>query len=97
MPEMTVRGDKRLARDVLAEHRTGEMRILSEKGDLRVTWNARDADEVAAARSQFEELRNRGFMAYAVVPGEGGRGEQVREFDPNAQKLILAPPMAGGR
>jgi hypothetical protein len=29
--------------------------------------------------------------------GEGGRkGEQIRAFDPEAEKLILAPPMAGG-
>lgn len=95
MPEMAVKQARGHVREMLDSTVTGEMRVMGREGDTRVTWNARDVDEVAAAREQFDRLRARGFLAFAV--GEGGaKGEQITEFDPNAQKMILAPPMAGG-
>lgn len=95
MPEMRVKHARGSVREGITESAVGEMRVLSEKGDLRVTWNARDTDEVAAARGQFDELRGRGFLAFAVEDG-GSKGSQIDEFDPATQKMILAPPMAGG-
>ena len=94
MPEMRVKGGigvKALIEDGV----TGEMRVMGKEGDLRVTWNSRDTDEVAAARAQFDDLRGKRFLAFRVT-GDGGKGEQITEFDADAQKLILAPPMAGG-
>lgn len=99
MPEMQVKhGSPQVRQEMgrfMRETARGEMCVLDETGDLRVTWNARDTDEVSAARAQFDELRGKRFVAFAV--GEtGGQGEQVDEFDPNAQKIIMVPPMAGG-
>jgi hypothetical protein len=69
---------------------------MGRPGDTRVIWNPRDADEVAAARATFDELvKEKHFLAFKVQRG-GGKGEQVTEFDPAAEKLIIAPPMAGG-
>lgn len=74
----------------------GEMRVMGQKGDTRVIWNPRDPDEVAAAKAQFDTLvGEKRFLAFKVTAG-GGKGEQIREFDPTAEKLIIAPPMAGG-
>lgn len=94
MPELRV---KNPAKANLAEmiHTTGTMHILSERGDQRITWNARDTDEVLAARKTFEDLTAKGFVAWDVTEG-GGKGERMRRFDPDAQKVILAPPQAGG-
>ena len=82
-------------RDMLDEHLTGDMKVEGGRGDLRVTWNARDTDEVEAARKQFDDLRAKSFLAFAVGD-DGEKGNQITEFDPQAQKIILAPPMAGG-
>lgn len=73
----------------------GELRVMGREGDTRMTWDRGNADEVESVRAMFNDLRRRGHLAYSVEEG-GGRGEVVREFDPNAQKVILAPPMAGG-
>lgn len=72
-----------------------EMRVLSGKGDLKVVWSATNPDEVESARRQFEELRKKGFSAFEV--GRLGKaGTRMDEFDPEAEKVILTPPLRGG-
>ncbi len=73
----------------------GEMRTLGREGDVKQVWDPANADEVAAARRVFDDLRGKGFLAFAVKRA-GEKGKQIREFDPDAGKIILAPPMAGG-
>jgi hypothetical protein len=75
----------------------GEMAVMSREGDLKIIWNKDNADEVASARAQFEELtKKKKFLAYAVVGKNADKGEVIKEFDPNAERIILSPPMAGG-
>jgi hypothetical protein len=74
----------------------GEIRLMGQRGDTRIIWNPRDPDEVAAAKRQFDDLvGEKRFLAFNVTAG-GGKGTQITEFDPNAEKLIIAPPMGGG-
>ncbi len=73
----------------------GEMATLSRAGDVRVMWNPDNAAEVAAAKKTFDEMTKKGHLAFAVKK-TGDKGVQVREFDPEAEKIILAPPMRGG-
>lgn len=73
----------------------GEMRVMGRKGDTNIIWDPDNADEVAQARKTFDELRGKRFVAFRVGRG-GKKGEQITEFDPGAEKMILAPPMAGG-
>lgn len=74
----------------------GEMRILGKRGDTRVIWNTANDDEVKAAERQFKDLvKKKGFVAFRVLK-DGSQGERVRDFDPQAGKLIIIPPMAGG-
>lgn len=74
----------------------GEMAIMSPRaGDLRVIWNPDNADEVKAAKEQFDSLRKKGHLAYSVTP-EGGKGKMLTAFDASAEKIILAPPLRGG-
>lgn len=74
----------------------GELAIMDpQHGDLKVIWDPENTDEVAAAREQFDKLTKKGHMAYKVT-GAGKKGEQIRTFDPTAEKVILAPALRGG-
>lgn len=74
-----------------------ELRILDPlAGDTRLIWNKDDADEVANAKRTFDELvGKKGRLAYKVKD-KGEQGEQISEFDPDAEKIIIAPRMKGG-
>jgi hypothetical protein len=71
------------------------LHYLNATGDTRTTWDPENADEVAAARAQFDDLKKKGFLAYSVKPG-GAPDKLLRAFDPDAGKIIMKPPMAGG-
>lgn len=73
----------------------GELAIMSDEGDTSVKWNRNSPPEVAAARSTFDALRGKGYLAYRLV-GDGTKGEQLLTFDPDAERIILSPAMAGG-
>jgi len=73
----------------------GELRVMGQAGDTKIIWDAGQEDEVATARRTFNELRAKRYNAYAVKKN-GDQGELINEFDPEAEKIILAPPMAGG-
>lgn len=74
-----------------------EMAVLDRSGDLKIIWDKNNADEVAAARAQFKELtEKKRFLAYKVLDKAGEKGEVIKEFDPNAERIILAPQMVGG-
>lgn len=73
-----------------------EMKIMDpSKGDVKVIWNPDVPAEVESARAQFNTLRGKGYLAYSVG-ARGRRGEQIREFNPDAESIILAPPLVGG-
>lgn len=74
----------------------GEMSRLDRKGDTKIIWDAKNRDEVKAAKGTFDDLTKKGFLAYKVTDNKGRRGEQIREFDPKAERIILAPAMVGG-
>lgn len=68
---------------------------MGKEGDTKVIWSAENEDEVAQAKKTFTDLLKKGFLAFSVKK-DGDKGEQVKEFDPAAEKLILVPRMAGG-
>ncbi len=71
------------------------MAVMGSSGDTKVLWDSGNADEVAAARTQFDALRKKGFLAFSVKRN-GDKGEQINAFDETAEKIILCPPMRGG-
>jgi hypothetical protein len=72
------------------------LEIMGQHGDTKVLWDPENPDEVAAARTQFDDLvKRKRFLAYAVKK-KGGQGARITEFDPQAGATILVPPMAGG-
>lgn len=73
----------------------GEIAILGRQGDVKQTWDKNKPDEVDAARTQFDSLRKRGYLAFEVDK-VGEKGKQIFDFNSNAERIILAAPMQGG-
>lgn len=74
----------------------GEMAVMDQTGDTKVIWSRDNADEVEMARKQFAEFRKKKFVAFRVRGKDGEKGEQIDEFDANAERIIFVPPMVGG-
>lgn len=72
-----------------------EMSVMGNSGDTKVLWDPDNDDEVQCARENFEQLTEKGFAAFSVKRG-GDKGSVIKDFDPEAGKIILVPPMAGG-
>ena len=72
------------------------MQMMTGYGDLKKVWNAANQDEVEDARRSFNHLvKEKKYAAFKV--GENGeKAEQIREFDAEAGKMILVPPVRGG-
>ena len=64
-------------------------------GDTKHMWDSANPDEVEAAKTMFEGFKKKGYAIFAVNK-DGDKGEQVREFNATAGKLIFVPPMKGG-
>lgn len=73
----------------------GELRELGPQGDTRMTWDADEKAEVQEAKHTFDKLKGKGYFAYKVKK-KGGKGQVITEFDPEAEKIIMALPMKGG-
>lgn len=69
------------------------------EGDVRLTWEPGNTEDIETARRAFSDLRGKGYLAYKVTPGRRGaepQREQIRRFDPEAEQIVLTPPLAGG-
>jgi hypothetical protein len=73
-----------------------ELAILDQTGDTKVMWSKDNPDEVDAAEAQFKTLTRKGYTAYRATGKDGKKGEQIREFDPDAERIILVPPVQAG-
>lgn len=74
---------------------TREMRTMGTSGDTKLVWDSQQDDEVANAKRTFNDLKKKGYAAFAVGP-KGKQAEQIKEFDPDAESLIMVPAIAGG-
>lgn len=72
----------------------GELRTLSRKGDMKISWNSENEAEIAAARETFEKRKKDGWSAFREKLGS--KGERINTFDPDAERIILVPPISGG-
>jgi hypothetical protein len=77
------------------------MSTLDKSGDTRVEWDPEVPAEVEAARAHFDTMTRppsrggKGYLAYTPSDGDG-RGEQIREFDPEAGEIVLVQAPVGG-
>lgn len=69
--------------------------VMGREGDMKTMWSKNNPDEVRHARDTFKDLISKGFTAFRV-DADGEKAGQMREFDPEAEKVILVPAIAGG-
>ena len=72
------------------------MAITDETGDTKIMWSKDNEDEIEVARTTFNTMIRKGYAAFRVTGKNGDAGEQMREFDPNAERIIFTKPQAGG-
>lgn len=71
--------------------------VLGRDGDTKVIWDKNKPEEVEAARLMFDALRKKNYLAFKVKGDKGDKGdEQIREFDPTVERMILTPQMQAG-
>lgn len=63
----------------------GELAVMGREGDTKIIWDTDNEDEVESAERSFDDLIDKHFVAFAVG-ARGKKGEQIKEFDPDAGK-----------
>ena len=71
----------------------GTMEIIGQNVRL-VTWDLADPATVEEAKQAFASATGNGMMAY--TDNKGKELQHTKTFDPNAEKIVLMPPLAGG-
>ena len=74
----------------------GELAAIDATGDTKTMWDKSKPAEVDAARAQYNKLRGDGYAAFKAVGDKGSKGEQIFDFNPEHERIIMVPPMAGG-
>jgi hypothetical protein len=80
----------------------GMLRVMSRRGDDRVTWDkqkvqAGDPEASAAIREAeriFSQERAKGATAFRIVPGKPI--ERIEQFDATAEQIVMVPRVVGG-
>lgn len=73
------------------------MRILDQKeGDIKIIWDPEVPTEVDHARETFRKMTKEKGMAAYRVDKKGERAKLLKDFDPDAEAMILAPLVQGG-
>jgi hypothetical protein len=75
--------------------KTHVLHVQSVRGDDRHEWTPGNAIEEAEARAAFARAVNAGFLAYTMDEKTGG-GQQIKDFDPNAERIVATVPLVGG-
>lgn len=61
-------------------------------GDVQITWDKDKPEEVERARAVFNDLKAKGYQAFA-----GDKIDTVlKAFDPKVSRIALLPPIVGG-
>ncbi len=80
----------------------GMLRVMSRRGDDRVTWDLQkvevsDPEAMAAIREAeriFNEERARGATAFKVETGKPI--QRIERFDKAAEQIVMVPRVVGG-
>ena len=80
----------------------GELRVISRRGDDRVTWASTkpevdDPEALTAVREAegiFQEQRARGATAFKVEKGHAPI--RIDQFDREAEQIVMVPRVVGG-
>ncbi len=71
-----------------------ELRVLGKGGDMKISWDRNNREEVSAAKETFEKKIKEGWSAFRDK--HGYKGDKILIFDPEADRIVLVPPISGG-
>lgn len=71
------------------------LKILCEKGDERVVWDSNNGRQAMEAKEKFRDLIKKGYSAYSV-DARGKKNRRIKEFDVEAEEILMVPPTAKG-
>ena len=81
----------------------GELKIVGKsptvvagevvEGELRLTWDKGNAEEVDRAEKVFKEYTEKGWLAIGEV---AGKKMQIFAFNPDLERIVLTPLALGG-
>jgi hypothetical protein len=77
------------------EHEGGVMVVLDQTGDTRHYWDRGNEVEVKEMKKLFKRMTDKGYQAWSVTQ-KGDQDRKIREFDPEAEKIIFSPALVGG-
>jgi hypothetical protein len=61
---------------------------------MKISWNRENEEEVEIARETFDKMIGKGWSAF--LEKAGIKGEKIKIFDPDAERIVLVPPITGG-
>lgn len=94
MPELSVlvgSGHSKLINDCFPEG------TVITPGDTKIIWDKNSAAECEAAKSTFDKLLAKGYVAFRAEGEKGDKGSQIKTWEPAAERIIMIPKIQGGR
>ena len=72
--------------------------IKWEAGDTNIRWNSNSSEEVEMARKAFEAYKQKHpkAMAFKVNKDDKKDAQELKEFDPNAEMVVVQDWMQKG-
>jgi len=71
------------------------LKILNDRGDERVVWDSNNGRQAMEAKEKFRDLVGKGYSAYSV-DARGRKNRRIKEFDVEAEEILMVPPTAKG-
>jgi len=65
-------------------------------GDKQLVWRADDKESKEKALQEFKDRIKQGWLAFIPKGDNPKQGKQIRDFDENAETIVMTPPVAGG-
>lgn len=73
---------------------TNVLSILDSSGDTAVMWDVESPEQVAAAKTKFDQTKP-GHLAYRT-DADGGNAEVIQKFDESAPQIVMSRQLVGG-
>ena len=73
----------------------GKISVLHDADHVEIRWDPLLPEEVAFARSMFEQYLREGYVA-SRIGEDPSKAVQITEFDPSAEEIILLSILEGG-
>lgn len=76
-----------------------ELEVLDVTGHTTRKWDTAKESEMKIVRGIFADLTTKGYKAFSVERGAGNNATASaarRAFDPEAEKILLVPPIQAG-